>query len=467
MNQLNYKLREKINLMPIPLKIVLSFLLVIFLGSFFLSLDLSQLPSSQATYFDHLFTTVSMVCVTGLYTQPVFTTYNLIGQIICIGLMKLGGLGLITVVTALFFQFRKNVSIRNERTVQEQIGLGPLSNFSDFIVNVVKYTSLIEIIGALLLMTHFIPKLGSGKGVFSSIFIAISAFNNAGFDNLGADSFQRFATVPIINFTIPLLVILGGIGFVVWFDLANSLKQIIQEVRTLSDLKRSYKGLTLHTRLVINWTLGLLFIGTLVFLLLEWNNPHTIGNAPIVDKLQIAWFQSAIMRTAGFASISFINTHTASIILFLILMFIGGSPGGTAGGAKTSTVAVVWHMILAEIRGYKLINYQKHTIEPSIARGALVVIMMFLLFFLSGIFLLSIFDEQVPLNFIMFEVISALATVGVTADLTPNLTPYSQSVLMVLMFVGRLGPITVIAALRARRPKNQNVRYAEGKVIIG
>jgi len=445
------------------LKILLSFLVVIIIGSLLLNLQVSQINTSEASYFDHLFTSVSMVCVTGLYTQSVAATYNLFGQIICMILMKLGGLGLLTVVSAFYLQLGSSVSIKNKVTIKESLSHDSLFDFKTFILSVIKFTTLFELIGALLLMTYFVPRYGA-EGAFSSVFLAISGFNNAGFDNMGINSLQNFSTIPIVNVIIPLLIIAGGIGFNVWFDIKNTVKKTGLN-RSLFNIKSLYRKLQLHTRLVLNWTTILLIGGALLFLIFEWKN--TIGQSTTLDKLQIAFFQSTTMRTAGFATIDFTNVHDVSIIFFFILMFIGGAPGGTAGGAKVSTVAIIFHTLKAEILGQKYVSYQNRTINISLIRKAAVIIVMYILLLLIGISLLSIFDEQIPLKYTIFEVISALATVGVSADVTTELGRVSQTVLMFLMFFGRLGPITVFTALRTRKPRSQNIKYAKGKILIG
>jgi len=445
------------------LKILLSFLFVIIIGSLLLNLQISQINTSEATYFDHLFTSVSMVCVTGLYTQSVAATYNIFGQIICMFLMKLGGLGLLTVVSAFYLQLGSSVSIKDKVTIEESLGHDNLFDFKSFILSVITFTTLFEVIGALLLMTHFVPLYGA-EGAFSSLFLAISGFNNAGFDNMGVNSLQNFATIPVVNIVIPLLIIIGGIGFNVWFDIGKTIKKARLN-GTLFNVKSVYRKLRLHTRLMLKWTGVLLIGGTFLFLIFEWSN--TIGQLNILDKLQVSFFQSTTMRTAGFATIDFTNVHVISLILFCTLMFIGGAPGGTAGGAKISTVAIIFYTLKAEVFGQKYVSYQNRTINISLIRKAAVIIVMYILLFLIGISLLSIFDEHIPLKYTLFEVISALATVGVSANVTTELGRLSQTVLMFLMFLGRLGPITVFTALRMRKLKKQNVKYAEGKILIG
>ena len=207
----------------IPKRIAASFAIVILVGSLLLNLPISQLETSQATYFDHLFTTVSMVCVTGLFTQPVASTYNSFGQIICMLLMQIGGLGLMSMIAFFFFDSGKKLSLTDRLALQDSLNRDDTKDFKDYLGTIFKYTFIIEGIAAILFMTRFIPMLGVGKGIFTSIFFAISAFCNAGFDNLGDNSLINYATDPLLMFVISALIILGGIGFAVWFDVKNSI----------------------------------------------------------------------------------------------------------------------------------------------------------------------------------------------------------------------------------------------------
>lgn len=460
------KLIRQFSFLPIPIKIIISFAVVIFVGSVLLAMPFSQLETSQATYFDHLFTSISMVCVTGLYTEPVAHTYNLFGQVIGLALIKLGGLGLITIVSAIVLQFGRQVSMKDEVTLKEALNRNDMIGFRNFLISVVKYTVLIELIGALLLSIHFIPHLGLRRGGFTSLFLSISAFNNAGFDNLGTESLQGFVDTPTINIVVPLLIILGGIGFSVWFDIAKHFKAFIQ-VRSWVDFKGTYRRLKLHTRLVLNWTAGLIASAMFLFLASEWTNPSTLGELDFFGKLQAGFFQSVTLRTAGFGTLNYTNFHMFTLIFMTVFMFIGGSPGGTAGGAKTSTVALVVKLIWSEIRGRTTINYQKRTLETDIVRRALVIVVIFILLNFIGLSLLSIFDEQVQMSHLFFEVVSALGTVGLSADLTPDLSRASQTVIMFCMFIGRLGPITVFTALGQTNRKKRDITYATGNIIIG
>ena len=450
----------------IPKRIAASFAIVILVGSLLLNLPISQLDTSQATYFDHLFTTVSMVCVTGLFTQPVATTYNTFGQMICMLLMQIGGLGLMSMIAFFFFDSGKKLSLTDRLALQDSLNRDDTKDFKDYLGTIFKYTFIIEGIAAILFMIRFIPMLGVGKGIFTSIFFAISAFCNAGFDNLGDNSLINYATDPLLMFVISALIILGGIGFAVWFDVKNSISCYRRSLKNKYH-KMFYKRLHYHTKIVILLTVGILITGTLLTLITEWHNPDTIGNLNFGQKLLVSFFQTVTMRTAGFASIDYTKANPSTLLLYCIQMFIGGSPGGTAGGVKTTTVLVVLLFIRSEIYEKKSINFRHHTIPYEMARKSLMIFIIFTVLTLSSVFLLSITDPQAPLLYTLFETISAMCTVGVTANLTPTLSMLGQIIIMTLMFIGRIGPLTVLLSFSNRKKQASLIKYAKAPLLIG
>ena len=450
----------------IPKRIAASFAIVILVGSLLLNLPISQLDTSQATYFDHLFTTVSMVCVTGLFTQPVATTYNTFGQMICMLLMQIGGLGLMSMIAFFFFDSGKKLSLTDRLALQDSLNRDDTKDFKDYLRTIFKYTFIIEGIAAILFMIRFIPMLGVGKGIFTSIFFAISAFCNAGFDNLGDNSLINYATDPLLMFVISALIILGGIGFAVWFDVKNSIS-CYRRSQNNKYHKTFYKRLHYHTKVVILLTLGILVVGTVLTLITEWHNPDTIGNLNVGEKLLVSFFQTVTMRTAGFASIDYTKANPSTLLLYCIQMFIGGSPGGTAGGVKTTTVLVVLLFIRSEIYEKKSINFRHHTIPYEMARKSLMIFIIFTVLTLSSVFLLSITDPQAPLLYTLFETISAMCTVGVTANLTPTLSMLGQIIIMTLMFIGRIGPLTVLLSFSNRKKQASLIKYAKAPLLIG
>jgi len=407
-----------------------------------------------------------MVCVTGLFTQPVATTYNTFGQMICMLLMQIGGLGLMSMIAFFFFDSGKKLSLTDRLALQDSLNRDDTKDFKDYLRTIFKYTFIIEGIAAILFMIRFIPMLGVGKGIFTSIFFAISAFCNAGFDNLGDNSLINYATDPLLMFVISALIILGGIGFAVWFDVKNSISCYRRSLKNKYH-KMFYKRLHYHTKIVILLTVGILITGTLLTLITEWHNPDTIGNLNFGQKLLVSFFQTVTMRTAGFASIDYTKANPSTLLLYCIQMFIGGSPGGTAGGVKTTTVLVVLLFIRSEIYEKKSINFRHHTIPYEMARKSLMIFIIFTVLTLSSVFLLSITDPQAPLLYTLFETISAMCTVGVTANLTPTLSMLGQIIIMTLMFIGRIGPLTVLLSFSNRKKQGSLIKYAKAPLLIG
>ena len=438
-------------------RIFLSFAGVIFIGSLLLSLPFVQASGSQATYFDHLFTTVSMVCVTGLFTQPVATTYNVWGQLICMLLIQIGGLGLMTFIGVFYIQGKQKLSLRSREIIQESFGYGETRSLRAFIRSIFLTTFLVEGLGAFLLSFRFIPEFGWGRGIFTSIFLAISAFCNAGFDNFGSSSLVNYQTDPLINLVIAGLIIMGGLGFMVWFDLATQLG------------KKKKRRLRFHTKLVLFLTAGILLFGTVSTLFTEWHNPGTIGNLSVPEKVLVSFFQTVSMRTAGFASIDYTQARPVTLFIYILQMFLGGAPGGTAGGLKITTFFVLLVFARSELLGLPHANVAQRTIEARTVQKSFSVFIIFLMTFLLGLMLLGITAEGTPrFIYLMFETISALATVGVTANLTPELGKLALSIVMVLMFIGRIGPLTLLVSLADYQPdKKDLIQYMKADISIG
>lgn len=456
---------KRLRRLPPAAKIVISFAIVIFIGSLLLTLPISNLESSETTYFDNLFTAVSMVCVTGLFTLPVATSFTVFGQTVCIVLMQIGGIGLMTILATFIMRIGRKMRFSDTIAVKEALNREELGDFKTYLASILKYTAIIEGTGMILLAFRFVPEFGFASGLFVSLFLAVSAFCNAGFDNLGAYSLQEYVHDPLINLVITTLIILGGIGFSVWFDVTHNVQSIIKN-KCKSGWKRSYRMLKIHTRLAINMTVALIVIGTLVFLLVEWNNPNSIGNFTFGDKVLASFFQTVTMRTAGFATLDYELVKPFSLLFFIGTMFIGGSPGGAAGGIKTTTFALVALLVISEIKGQKHVNYAHHTIPLEIIRRAIVIVATFSLFLIAGVSVLMLVEDQ-PFLYLLFETVSALATVGVSVNLTPELSHISHVVLMILMFVGRIGPITLLLSLSRKSKKTADRLYAKTTILIG
>ncbi|WP_414838938.1 TrkH family potassium uptake protein [Carnobacterium sp. TMP28] len=458
-------LSDKFRKLSISTRIAFSFAFVIFIGSLLLSLPISTAVTSQNTYFDNLFTAVSLTCVTGLSTTPVSESYTIFGQVICIILMQIGGLGLMTIIATILMRMGKRMSYTDTLAVKEALNREKLGDFKTYVLSIFRYTLIIEGIGMFFLALRFVPDFGWAKGLFTSLFLAVSGFCNAGFDNMGASSLQNYVHDPLVTLVIATLIILGGIGFSVWFDVTFNVYSIIKNKKKLG-FKKMYRLLRPHTRLAINMSAILLAAGTMMFMVVEWNNASSIGNYTVSQKIMVSFFQSVTMRTAGFATIDYANVLPFSLLFFIFLMFIGGSPGGAAGGIKTTTFALVILLVINEIRGQNNVNYASHSIPVETIRRAIVVVFTFFACLMTGFSILLIVEDQ-PFVVLLFEAVSALGTVGVSVNLTPELSRIGQTVLMFLMFIGRIGPITIFLSLVRRKGKRKERVYAKTNILIG
>lgn len=439
-------------------RIFFSFALVILVGSLLLSLPLVQLASSKATYMDHLFTTVSMVCVTGLFTQSVASTYNGWGQLICMLLIQIGGLGILTFIGLFFIEKRRKLGYKNRQTLRDSFSFSNNKSLSRFVRSIFMTTFIIEVLGALLLMIRFIPRFGWGHGIFNAIFVSISAFCNAGFDNFGGDSMMSFQTDWLVNLTLSTLIITGGLGFMVWFDLATKAKN-----------QSGRKTLRFHTKVVLWLTAAILILGTLTSLLTEFDNPATIGSLPFGDKVLVSFFQTVSMRTAGFASLDYTRAHPVTLFVYILQMFLGGAPGGTAGGMKITTFLVLLLLVRKELLGLPHTNLGKRTISPELVQRSFGAAVIFQLTFLLGLFGIGLVTPTGQrFIYLAFEVASALGTVGVSANVTSTLNGAGLSIIMALMFIGRIGPLTLMVSLNQYQAKKADtLQYVKADLIVG
>lgn len=452
------KWRTKVLSLSPARRIFFSFALVILVGSLLLSLPLVQLASSKATYMDHLFTTVSMVCVTGLFTQSVASTYNGWGQLICMLLIQIGGLGILTFIGLFFIEKRRKLGYKNRQTLRDSFSFSNNKSLSRFVRSIFMTTFIIEVLGSLLLMIRFIPRFGWGHGIFNAIFVSISAFCNAGFDNFGGDSMMSFQTDWLVNLTLSALIITGGLGFMVWFDLATKAKN-----------QSGRKTLRFHTKVVLWLTAAILILGTLTSLLTEFDNPATIGSLPFGDKVLVSFFQTVSMRTAGFASLDYTRAHPVTLFVYILQMFLGGAPGGTAGGMKITTFLVLLLLVRKELLGLPHTNLGKRTISPELVQRSFGAAVIFQLTFLLGLFgICLVTPAGQRFIYLAFEVVSALGTVGVSANVTSTLNGAGLSIIMALMFIGRIGPLTLMVSLNQYQAKKADtLQYVKADLIVG
>ena len=428
--------------------ILLCFLTTILTGSLLLSLPVSSADGNAVPYIDALFTATTSTCVTGLVTLPTFSTWSLFGQIVILLLIQIGGLGIITIMSGFMLIFNRKMSIGDRLLVQDAFNLNTMSGLANFVKKILFGTLVIETVGALLYMPVFVRDFGP-RGIWISFFTSVSAFCNAGIDIIGETSLYDYATNPIINVTTSLLIVLGGIGYIVWWDVLKVMKN-----RT-SKNKRVFRHLTLHSKIAIVTTLLLIFGGGLLILAFEYNNPATIGELSLFDKIQVAFFQSVTTRTAGFASVPQENLTGASTIASIVMMFIGGSPVGTAGGVKTVTIVVLLCSAFATIRNKRTASVFNRTISGASIRKAVAVVMTFVVIFITSTVLLAAVTDASAID-IIYEAVSAVATVGLSRNLTGSLNTIGKIIVIVTMYFGRIGPISLAVAFGGRK-ETQNV----------
>lgn len=443
------KVKDSIQESP-PRFLVSGFLVVIVLGALLLHLPIASKEGIWTPLLDCFFTATSATCVTGLVTVNTAAHWTTFGHIIIILLIQIGGLGFMTVATLMALLLGKRITLKDRLIIQEQMNTFSLSGMVKLIRYVIISTFLIEGVGAILLSFKFIPMFGL-KGIWYSIFHSISSFCNAGFDILGPNSLNDYITSPIVMLTVSFLIILGGVGFNVYMDITSN--------------KLNFKKYTLHTKIVLVMTAILLMVGFFGVLILEYDNPETIGNQGALGKILGSWFQSVTVRTAGYTSVDQGALKDSTAAICMLLMFIGGAPAGTAGGIKTTTFATLWMVLINEIKGNEDIVVFERRIKFSVIRKAIAILMIGALWVAFVIFVMLIV-EPYSLVDISYEVVSAFATVGLTRNLTPSLTTFSQILLMISMYLGRVGTMTLVFAL-ANKKQRSLYKEAYGNIIIG
>lgn len=432
--------------------LALGFAGLILVGAVLLNLPIASTDGDSIGFIDSLFTAASAVCVTGLVVVNTATHWTLFGKIVIILLIQMGGLGFMTMATLVALILGKRITLKGRIMIQEGLNQFSLEGMVKLTKYVIESTITIEAIGAIMLSTRFIPVYGFKTGIWYSIFHSISAFCNAGFDIIG-NSMIPFVGDIVVNVTIALLIIIGGLGYTVYIDLTAH-----------KDVKKN----ALHTKLVLIITAILLLIGFVFIFIIEYNNPKTLGNLSLIDKITASMFQSVVPRTAGFNSIDIGSLTKATSFLIIILMFIGGSPGSTAGGIKTTTFGVIVLSIISVLKGRSDTEAFKKRIPNEIIFRALAVLGISLFLVITVTMILTLTESENSFLDIMFETTSAFATVGLTRGITPNLSNIGRIILTFTMFAGRVGPLTLGFALAKKHDENKgNIRYPEGKIMIG
>ena len=456
-------MQRKIRLTPVRL-LVLGYLSVIIIGTLLLIIPFSSKITGSASFMDALFTTVSASCVTGLIVQDTATHWSTFGQVVILFLIQIGGIGFMTVVYTILMLGGRKIGLKERTFMQEAVSAPTLSGMGKLTTTILIGTLAFEALGAFVLCFRFVPDYGWGEGIWISVFTSVSAFCNAGFDLMGDktgkySSMTAYSGDPIVCLTIPLLIIVGGLGFFVWKD--------------IKDNRFRFRKYELHTKLVLIMTAILVIVPTLVIMLAE-------NDLSWKERVFSSFFTAVTPRTAGFNVLPLSgagSVKSVTLLLTIILMFIGGSSGSTAGGVKTNTIAVLGLSVISLVRGKRSVECFGRRIDETNVKNAAQFLTIFLTLIVVGAVLLCLFEQgnslwpddpeitSITVTESVFEVVSALATVGLTTGVTPQLTLGSQIVLCVLMFLGRAGCMTVM--LSWKTPSAPAAELPMEKVRIG
>jgi trk system potassium uptake protein TrkH len=437
-----------------------SFLMVITCGTLLLMLPFSSRSGEATHFFDALFTATSATCVTGLVVFDTYTYWSPVGQTIILALIQIGGLGLITITTFFNVLIRRKLGFKGMQLAQESINTNSVEEIGRLIKTVMAVSFSVEAAGALLLSIAFVPKYGS-EGWFLSLFLAVSAYCNAGFDLLGREtpfiSLCGYNGSPLVLLTLSALIIIGGLGFLVFADLGAF---------------RRRRHLTLHSKLVLSITGILLLFGTLCYLVFEWSNPRTMGQLPVWQRFLAAFFQSVTTRTAGFNSLDYAAMHDITKVFTIFLMFIGAAPGSTGGGIKVTTAAVLAMTVISVVRGYSDTVIMKRKISKQTVYKSLAIILIALaaICLATGVIAFTTHSAGITFSGIdsFFESTSAFATVGLSVGISGAANVPSRLILILTMFMGRVGPISLLLSLAMREnPTLKTTVLPEGQIMVG
>lgn len=440
------------------------FLVALLVGTILLMLPVSSASGNGTDFITALFTATTSLCVTGLVVVPTYAYWSIFGKVIILILIQLGGLGIISFTIGFLIIIGKKISLKERKMIQESYNLDSAQGVLKILRKIFGITVKIEGIGAILYSIQFIPEYGIVKGICYSVFHSVSAFCNAGIDIIGNDSLVKYHGNVLVNFTTVMLIICGGIGFIVWLDIGG----IISEIRNKKLSPNKFiERMKLHTKLVLITTAILVGGGFLFILLFEYNNPDTLGNMTFGNKCLAALFEAVTLRTAGFITVPQAGFRDGTFMIMCGLMIVGGSPFGTAGGIKTTTLALIFLLTWSTIKGKEDIEVCRRRINKQNVRSAVAIGTIVLSILAVAIMALS-FTEDAPLKVITFEAVSALGTVGLSMDFTASLTAIGKLIIIVLMFFGRVGPITIAMAMAGRARKDRKItNYPEKRVMIG
>ena len=451
-----------IRISPIQL-IPLSFLLLIVVGTGLLSLPFAAAKGESAGFLTSLFTATTSVCVTGLVVVDTYAHWSIFGQFVILTLIQIGGLGVVAVASMIMLIGKKKFSLGDRVLLGDSLNVPKNRGLLTFLTRVFKSVFIVEVIGAVLFTFKFIPRFGFGKGLWVSLFQSVSAFCNAGMDLIGPGSLLEYSDSPYVMIVTMVLIILGGLGFVVWFDLFDGVKESIGRRYSLP---RYFKRLSEHTKLVLIITTTLILFGTIGVLAAEYNNPATLGNMGPGYKVLNSLFQSVTFRTAGFASIPQEGLTDVSCVIGYILMFIGGSPVGTAGGIKTVTAVLFFLNALSYIRGKdETVVFHRRVSENMMRKAAAVVLVSLVTVFV--VLMLLMIESGLSLKDAAYETVSALGTVGLSRGITPTLDSLGRIIIIIAMYLGRIGPISMAIFFTKQTGASNKIRHAEGTFYVG
>jgi len=451
-------IKEKYSLNPAQI-LVLGFLAIIIIGAGFLTLPAASASGESVGFINAVFTATSAVCVTGLVVGDTATYWTLFGKGVILILIQVGGLGFMTMATLIALLVGRRISLKERLLMQEALNQFTISGVVRLTKNIIIATIAIEAVGAAFLSFRFVPIYGWAKGIGFAVFHSVSAFCNAGFDLMGNfGSLTGFSDDALVTLSIALLIILGGLGFTVLVD-------IFEFGTAKSRLNRRF---SLHSKLTLYMTCILIIFGFITFFAFEFNNPQTIGNMSVKGKLLSSIFHSITPRTAGFNSIAMDGATLSSKFITIILMFIGGAPSSTAGGIKVTTFGVLLFTMVSMASGRDETEIFKRRIPRDIVNRALAVVSASMTVVITGTILLSFTESGLDFMDILFETTSAFATVGLSLGMTPNLTSAGKIIISFIMFIGRLGPMTLAIAVAHRQQKRKKlIKFPEGKVSVG
>ena len=446
-------LLKRIKLRPAQL-VLISFALVIIFGTFLLMLPISVLEGKTISFVDALFMATSATCVTGLTTLSLNNDLSFFGQLVILGLIQIGGLSIMTLYSSTTILLGRSMGIKDRIVMQDLLNVSGLEELFSMIVDIIKYTFFIELWGGVLLTIAFtFEGLEFGTAIYYGFFHSISAFCNAGF-SLFDNSLESYGTNPLIHGTIALLVILGGMGFIV-----------LREIKEVIIKRKSLVRVALHTKVVLI-TSGVLILGGMGFFFFgEFLN--ALDNYSLWEKIQIAFFQSVTLRTAGFHTIPLTSLNTYSIYAMSLFMFIGGGPGSTAGGIKVTTFAILIQSIISMLKGRKSVGMIDRRIPPPMVVRATALTFISLIITSLFILIMMKLEPEQPFLTVFFEVVSASGTVGLSLGITPYLTMASKMAIALMMLIGRIGPLTLILAIGERVEGSGKFDYPEGRIMIG